>query len=145
MAPLLVCSNYLYSMCHSFSDVADKRLCMYFVAGLLKVLIIGIYISLVEVPYVYSKPTSSSYQNAMSGKGDWWINPNNYTSNLNETSTADDGTAFDKMKSLDPLRRQVNASLQRAKESVSSKTLKPRNKWKVAFGSFISSSIYYIL
>lgn len=92
---------------------------MYFVAGLLKVLIIGIYISCFEVPYAYSRPTNNSCQNAMSGKGNWWINPNNYTINTNESGPADDGTPIDKMKSLNPLLRQVNASLQRAKESVS--------------------------
>lgn len=106
-------------MCHSFSVVADKRLCMYFVVGLLKVLIIGIYISFVEVPYVYSKPTSNACQLAMSGLGNWWINPNNYTSNSNDTGLVDDGTPIDKLKSLNPLLRQVNESLKRAKESVS--------------------------
>lgn len=98
----------------------NVNVCMCFVAGLLKVLIIGIYISFLKVPCVYSRPTNSpSCQNAMSGKGNWWINPNNYTSNTNENGPADDPTPIDKMKSLNPLLRQVNASLQRATESVS--------------------------
>lgn len=111
-------------MCHSFSVVADKRLCMYFVAGLLKVLIIGIYISIVKVPYAYSMPatthpdslnTATSCQFQIENKP-WWINPNNYTSLANP---ADDGAVIDKNRLLTTLLAVVNNSLARARSSVS--------------------------
>lgn len=72
-----------------------------------------------NVPYAHCKPIPTACQVATSGQGNWWINPNNYTSKLNETVIADDSTPIDNLKLLEPLQRQVNESLKRAKESVS--------------------------
>lgn len=83
---------------------------------------IAICISNLKVPQVYSAPISnnSSCLAAISGKGAWWINPNNYNTTIfNETTIDEDEIPIDRFNILNPLLRQVNSSLKIAKESVS--------------------------
>lgn len=90
---------------------------MYFVAGILQILIVLIlYIQL-----SYARPVNMvTCKGATSGLGTWWINPNNYTPNVNESAIVDDdGTLIDKKKQINPILRQTEECLAQAQKNVS--------------------------
>lgn len=95
---------------------------MYFVAGILKVLTVGIYISLVEVPYTHSLPIPCP-QDLNSALGDWWVDPNGY----NSTTFAVADVNLVDAQSLRPVLITVNQSWQKVNETVSIAFLEWKN------------------
>lgn len=90
---------------------------MYFVAVILQIILV---LNAFHQP-CYAKPISNNAcRGATSGQGRWWINPNNYTTNANETAIVDDdGTPIDQQKSINPILRQTEECLAQAQKSVS--------------------------